>query len=144
MPSGPFWIALLLGILGVVVFAAAAAGLFVFGVGVAIAFFLVPVVNWLERRGWKRIAAAIVAVATTVLVALVLLILVVLIIVNQGVKFVANVPTYLADLSSWYASADLPEWLRSGMDAVIATVQDNLAGTEGRSPEGPAPLIRRS
>jgi hypothetical protein len=46
-PSWPFLIALLLGILGAIVFALAASALFVFGVGVgvAIAFFLVPVVN---------------------------------------------------------------------------------------------------
>jgi hypothetical protein len=31
-----------------------ASALFVFGVGVALAFFLVPVVNWLQRHGLPR------------------------------------------------------------------------------------------
>ena len=47
-------IALLLGILAVLVFALSAGALFVFAIGVALAFFLVPVVNRLERRGTKR------------------------------------------------------------------------------------------
>lgn len=61
-PSWPFLVALLLGILGAIVFALSASVLFVFGVGVAIAFFLVPVVNWLERKGLARWVSAILAV----------------------------------------------------------------------------------
>ena len=39
-------------------------------------------------------------------------------------KFVENIPSYLADLSSWYASADLPDWLRAGLDAIIVAPAD--------------------
>ena len=67
-------IALLLGILAVLVFALSAGALFVFAIGVALAFFLVPVVNRLERRGMKRWVAAVVTVVVTVLAALVVLV----------------------------------------------------------------------
>jgi hypothetical protein len=41
-PSAPFLIALLLGILGVIVFTLSASALFIFAIGVALAFFPVP------------------------------------------------------------------------------------------------------
>lgn len=44
-PSGPRWITLLPMVLGVVVFMLSAWAIFVFAVGVALAFLLVPVVS---------------------------------------------------------------------------------------------------
>jgi predicted PurR-regulated permease PerM len=125
--STPFWIALLLGILATIVFVLSASALFVFGVGVAMAFFLVPVVNWLERHGWPRWVAAIVCVAVTILGIIIFSATIVVILIEQGVEFVQALPSYLEDLGTWYAGLDLPSWLRSSIDAVIQSIQDNLS-----------------
>jgi predicted PurR-regulated permease PerM len=130
MPSTPFWIALALVIVTVVVLVTAAAALFVFAIGVALAFFLVPVVNWLERRAWPRWLAAIAVVVITVLGSLIILITVVGVIVDLGVQFLHNIPTYLDSLGDWYASIDIPEGLRSSIDALIASIQENLASID--------------
>lgn len=125
MPSRPFWVALILGILAVIVFTLAASALFVFGVGVALAFFLVPVVNWLQRRGWPRWVAAIAVVVVTLLGFLILAITVSAVLVSQGIAFVQALPTYLDELGSAYAAAELPGWLRSAVDSIITAVQEN-------------------
>jgi predicted PurR-regulated permease PerM len=133
MPSTPFWIALALIILTVVVLTVSAGALFVFAVGVALSFFLVPVVNWLERRAWPRWLAAIAVVALTVLATLIILITVVGVIIQQGVQFIHDIPMYLDDLSSWYDSLDIPENVRSSIDALIASLQENLESVDQAS-----------
>ena len=133
MPSTPFWIALALVILTVVVLTTAASALFVFAIGVALAFFLVPVVNWLERRAWPRWLAAIAVVVVTVLGSLIVLITVVGVIIQQGVQFLHAIPTYLDSLGAWYASLDIPANLRSSIDALIASVQENLDSVDQAS-----------
>jgi predicted PurR-regulated permease PerM len=126
MPSGPFIITLLLGILGLIVFSLAASALFVFAIGVAIAFFLVPVVNWMERKGLARWVAAILAVVVTVITIIVLLGAITLIVLDQGIGFIQNLPSMLASLEDWYLSLDLPEWIRAGIDSILVTVEDNV------------------
>ncbi len=125
-PSAPFWIALLLVILAVVVFFLSASALFVFGVGVALAFFLVEVVDWLEHRGLARWLAAVLVVVATVIIAVALIGIIALIIIDQGVSFIQNLPAILEELEAWYASLDLPDWLRAGIDSIIASVENNL------------------
>ncbi|MEA2026443.1 MAG: AI-2E family transporter, partial [Chloroflexota bacterium] len=125
-PSWPFLIALLLGILGAIVFMLSASALFVFGVGVAIAFFLVPVVNWIERKGLARWIAAILAVVVTMIVLISLIGITALIILDQGIAFIENLPAIIEELEEWYASLALPDWLRAGIDSILLTVEDNL------------------
>jgi predicted PurR-regulated permease PerM len=129
-PSRPFIIALLLAVIGVLVFAFSASALFVFGVGVAIAFFLVPVVNWLEGRGLARWIAAILSVVVTLVTVIGIGLAVVLIIVRQGLDFVRNLPEIMAEVESWYASLDLPTWLREGIDSMLVSVGHNLEGVD--------------
>ena len=125
-PSGPFWIALLLVIVGAVVFMLSASALFVFGVGIAIAFFLVPVVSWLERKGLARWVAAILAVVATVILTIALIGIIALIIVDQGIAFIENLPAIMEELAEWYGSLALPDWLRAGIDSIVASVEENL------------------
>lgn len=125
-PSGPFWIALLLVILAVVVFILSASALFVFGVGVALAFFLVDVVDWIERKGLARWIAAILVVVATVIITVALIGIIALIIVDQGIAFVQKLPALLDELEAWYESLALPEWLRAGIDSIVVSVEDNL------------------
>ncbi len=103
-----------------------ASALFVFGVGVAIAFFLVPVVSWFERKGLARWVAAIVAVVLTIVVLISIIGIVALIIVNQGIAFIENLPAILVEIEAWYESLNLPDWVRAGIDAILLSVEDNL------------------
>ncbi len=125
-PSGPFWIALLLIILCTAVFVASASALFVFGVGVALAFFLVPVVNWLERHGLPRWIAAILAVLGTLLVVFAIVGLVTLIVVNQGIAFINHLPAIIDDLKETYAAMSLPDWVRTTIDSIFSTIDERL------------------
>ena len=138
--STPFWIALLLGILSTIVFVLSASALFVFGVGVAMAFFLVPVVNWLARRGWPRWVAAIATVAVTILGILIFAIAIMVILIEQGVAFMQALPSYLEDLGTWYESMVLPEWLRSSIAAAAAPSRTTSRHSTRRrsSPGSPA------
>jgi predicted PurR-regulated permease PerM len=129
-PSGPFWITLLLVILGSIVFMLSASALLVFGVGIAIAFFLVPVVSWFERKGLARWVAAIVAVVVTIIAIIAIIGVVALIIVNQGIAFIEKLPAIMAELEGWYASLDLPDWLRAGLDSIMASIEDNLRAVD--------------
>jgi predicted PurR-regulated permease PerM len=52
------------------------------------------------------------------------------ILIEQGLALIENLPTYLDDLGAWYAGLDLPDWLRSAIDAAIATIQSNLADVD--------------
>jgi predicted PurR-regulated permease PerM len=126
----PFFIAAGLGALVAIVLVLSVSALFVFAVGVAMAFFLVPVVNWLERRAWPRWLAAIATVAVTILGIVIIGVLVVGILIEQGIDFLQKLPSYLDDLGAWYAGLDLPDWLRSALDSAIATIQANLADVD--------------
>ena len=59
MPSQPFVIALLGAIVAIAILVLSTGVLFIFVIGVALSFFLVPIVNWLERRGWNRVLGSI-------------------------------------------------------------------------------------
>lgn len=125
-PSTPFWIALLLGIVAVLVLVWSAAALFVFAVGIALAFFLVPVVNWLERHGSPRWIAAILVVVAAVIITVLLVAAVALVILDQGIAFIESLPDLLDELDEWYESLPLPDWLRAGVDSILLAVEDNL------------------
>jgi predicted PurR-regulated permease PerM len=125
-PSSPFVIVLLLAILVSVVFFLSASALFVFGVGVALAFFLVPLVDSLEHRGMARSIAAIVVVIATVVLLIAVVGIVTLIVLDQGIAFVANLPTILREVETWYESLTLPDWLRAGFDGALLAVGSSL------------------
>ncbi|MFV2062710.1 MAG: AI-2E family transporter [Chloroflexota bacterium] len=128
--SGPFWITLLLVILGVIVLMLAASALFVFAVGVVMAFFLVPVVSWIERKGLARWIAAILAVVTTLLAVIAIGLAVVFILVDQGVAFVQSLPEIIDELAEWYETLELPEWLAAGIDAIVVSLEDTLRAVD--------------
>ena len=140
-PSWPFLIALLLGILGAIVFALSASALFVFGVGVAIAFFLVPVVNWLERRGLARWVSAILAVVVTLIVLISIIGIVALIIIDQGIElWTARMKTRVRETIGRIddlESGPLYPTVRAALAAFEA--REEVVEPEGASNEQPAP-----
>jgi predicted PurR-regulated permease PerM len=47
------------------------------------------------------------------------------VLISQGIAFLQGLPEYLDQMGDAYAAADLPEWLRDGLDHIIASVQEN-------------------
>ena len=129
-PSWPFLIALLLGILCVLVFVFSASALFVFAVGVALAFFLVPVVNWLERKGLARWIAAILVVVATLIMLIGFGLFIAVIVLEQGLDYIEDLPVILAEMEAWYLSLDLPASLRADIDATLLAVEENLQAVD--------------
>ena len=99
-PSAPFWLALLAGIVAVLVLVASWSTVLVFAIGVAVSFFLVPIVNRLERRGMNRALASLVMVLIVVIVAASLFLAIVGILVNQGVAFLTALPGFLDSIGT--------------------------------------------
>jgi predicted PurR-regulated permease PerM len=126
LPSAPFWVALIAGITAVALLLAASSALFVFAIGVALSFFLVPVVNWLVRHGMPRIAASILVVVVLVVISLAGIALVTAILIEQGAAFVQSLPSVFADLKTDFEELDLPTWLEQGITAVATTINDTL------------------
>lgn len=89
-----------------------------FVVGMAVAYFLDPVADRLERVGFSRMAATFVILLAFIVVLVLALIILIPILVTQLGDFIAKLPEYLAKLQSLVTSFD-PQWLeqRFGLDA---------------------------
>jgi predicted PurR-regulated permease PerM len=130
LPSAPFWVVLIAGIAAVLLVAAAASALFVFAIGIALSFFLVPVVNWLVRHGIPRIGASILVVVVLVVITLTALAIGTFILIEQGTAFVQSLPQLFADLQADLEALELPSWLEQGITAVATTLQTTLANVD--------------
>jgi predicted PurR-regulated permease PerM len=130
LPSAPFWVVLIGGFIGISLLLAASSALFVFAIGVALSFFLVPVVNWLVRHGVPRIAASILVVAVLVVITLAGLALVSAILIEQGVAFVRSLPALFADLQTDFEALELPSWLEQAVTAVATTINDTIGSID--------------
>jgi len=130
LPSAPFWVVLIAGIAAVLLVAASASALFVFAIGIALSFFLVPVVNWLVRHGVPRIGASILVVVVLVVVTLLGLLLATFILIEQGTAFMQALPSLFADLKADLESLDLPSWLEEAITAVATTLQTTVANLD--------------
>ena len=129
-PSSPFWLAVLGGIVVVFTILAAAPALFVFAMGGALSFFLVPVVNGLERRGMGRGLAAILVVFGSIATAVLLLAIGALILLDQGVAFLDALPGLVAQIQADYERLVAPGPIRDLVSAVVERVHDAIAGTD--------------
>ena len=127
LPSAPFWVVLIAGFAAALLVAAAASALFVFAIGIALSFFLVPVVNWLVRHGVPRIGASILVVVALVIITLTALTIATFILIDQGTAFVQSLPQLFADLQADFETLELPAWLEEGVTAIATTLQDTLA-----------------
>lgn len=130
LPSAPFWVALIAGVIALALLVAAGSALFVFAIGVALSFFLVPIVNWLVRHGVPRIAAAIVVVVVLVVLTLLGLLLVTFILVEQGTAFVRSLPGLFEDAKAQLEALELPSWLEEGITAVATTIHTTLSNID--------------
>ena len=102
-----------------------------FVAGMALAYFLDPVADWLERRGLSRLMASVVILVSFVLIFALSLMIVIPIIVNQFTEFAAALPGYVSQLQQLIASPEnsiLPGWI----SAQIETMKQNFSEVLGQ------------
>ena len=89
-----FWIGVLaVFILFLMVFSSI---LLPFVAGMALAYFLDPVADWLERRGLNRLMATVVILVSFVLIFALSLIIIIPVIAAQASEFITRIPQYLS------------------------------------------------
>jgi predicted PurR-regulated permease PerM len=97
-----------------------------FVAGMALAYFLDPVADWLERRGLSRTMATIVILVCFVTIFALSLMLVIPIIISQFTQFAAALPGYITELQQIISSPQtsfLPPWISTQ----IETVKENFS-----------------
>ncbi|MFN7023093.1 MAG: AI-2E family transporter [Pseudorhizobium sp.] len=96
-----------------------------FVAGMALAYFLDPVADWLERRGLSRMMASVVILVCFVLIFVLSLMIIIPVIVSQLNDFAAALPGYVSRLQELIATPDafLPDWL----SAQIETAKQNFS-----------------
>jgi len=125
MPSAPFWLILIAAIAFVVIVISAWSVVFMFAVGLVLFAVLLPVVNWLERKGIGRGIGALLVVGLSVLVAIALGVLLFRVIFDQLLPFFANIPAYLAAMQE-----TSPPWLASLIEDILNAIHGAVAGIE--------------
>ncbi|SES12630.1 Predicted PurR-regulated permease PerM [Rhizobium sp. NFR03] len=89
--------------------------------GMALAYFLDPIADRLEKWGLSRMMATVVILIGFIVVFALSLVLVIPIIFTQASEFIAKIPDYVASFQDFLASphADLlPDWLQSQLPAI--------------------------
>jgi predicted PurR-regulated permease PerM len=120
-----FWLAALLGFIAfLVVFSSI---LLPFVAGMALAYFLDPVADRLERLGLSRLMATIVILIGFLLAVVLVVIVIVPLLSSQLSDFIANVPGYITNLQALITEFD-PEWLRANFGVDPAALREGLSG----------------
>jgi len=81
--------------------------------GMALAYFLDPVADWFERRGFSRLMATLAILATFIALFAISLIVVIPILVTQAADLGGRIPGYITQLQSLLMSESnlLPDWV---------------------------------
>lgn len=126
-----FWVAAL--IVFIVFLWAFRSILLPFVAGMALAYFLDPVADWLERRGLSRMMATVVILICFVLVFTVALMVIIPVIVSQLNEFGKALPGYIGKLQELIASpqAFLPDWLSTQIETVKQNFSDVMSEGAG-------------
>ncbi|MFK8251681.1 AI-2E family transporter [Ancylobacter terrae] len=82
-----------------------------FVAGLALAYFLNPIANWMEGRGISRMLASLVIIGCALLVIILALLLVIPIVGSQLAAFIERLPDYIVKLQN-LATGEKAEWLR--------------------------------
>jgi predicted PurR-regulated permease PerM len=103
-----------------------------FVAGMALAYFLNPLTNRLERVGVSRWLAALIIVGIMVLVFIVLALLIVPILANQLAALISSIPGYVTRLQSLLVDPEWP-WVRQiiGSDDASKTISDLVSQGAG-------------
>ncbi|MGI2033659.1 AI-2E family transporter [Rhizobium panacihumi] len=105
-----------------------------FVAGMALAYFLDPVADWLERRGLSRMMASVLILVGFVLIFALSLMLLIPVIVNQFAQFAAAMPGYITQLQQILSSPEtsfLPGWVTSQIETVKQNFSEVLSQGAG-------------
>ncbi|MCM2395498.1 AI-2E family transporter [Rhizobium sp. S95] len=94
--------------------------------GMALAYFLDPVADRLERLGLSRMMATVVILTAFVIVFVLSLMIIIPILASQLNQFIQHIPGYVTELQDFIATSNaawLPQWLNSQMD----TIKENFS-----------------
>lgn len=119
-----FWLATLV-FFGLLLYAFRAI-LLPFVAGMALAYFLDPVADRLERAGLSRMMATVVILVVFLLIFALALIIIIPLLVTQAADFGAKVPGYISDLQALITSESyvVPDWLAGQ----AASIRESFAG----------------
>jgi predicted PurR-regulated permease PerM len=127
-----FWlIALVVFVIFLMVFSSI---LLPFIAGMALAYFLDPVADWLERRGLSRMMATVVILITFVILFALSLMIIIPLLVTQAAEFFEKLPGYITQLQGLITGFNpelLPSWISSQMDTIKQSFSTILAEGAG-------------
>ncbi len=126
LPSAPFWLILIAGVLIISIIVATWSVVFMFAVGMGLFAVLLPIVNWLTGRGLKRGLASLIVVALMVVVAIVVGLFALAIYFNQFLPFIAAIPERLTEVQ-----ANAPAWLAGPIQGLLDSINNAVASLDG-------------
>jgi predicted PurR-regulated permease PerM len=97
-----------------------------FVAGMALAYFLDPVADRLERFGMSRLAATTVILLVFLIVLILAFMIIVPVLATQLTDFIAKLPGYITQLQAFIAQQNAP-WLRRFLGNDSSVIQDNLS-----------------
>ena len=100
LPSAPFWLILIAAVVFITIIMATWSVVFMFAIGVALFAVLLPVVNWIARRGVPRGLASLLVVAVTVIIAILVGLFALAIYFNQFMPFITSIPERLTEIQA--------------------------------------------
>lgn len=101
-----------------------------FVAGMALAYFLDPVADRLERLGLSRMMATVVILVAFVVVFALALIIIIPVVINQASDFILRVPEYITLLQQRIAESNaswLPDWIGTQINTIKANFSKYLA-----------------
>ncbi len=103
-----------------------------FIVGMALAYFLDPVADRLERLGLNRFMATTLILVAFIFVFVLALVIIIPVLATQLNDFIQHVPGYVSELQNFIATSNA-RWLPGWLDGQMATIKENFSKllTEG-------------
>ncbi|RKE85299.1 MULTISPECIES: AI-2E family transporter [Rhizobium] len=94
--------------------------------GMALAYFLDPVADRLERIGLSRLMATVVILISFVIVFVLSLMIIIPVLASQLNDFIQRVPEYVSQLQSFIATSNA-SWLPDWVDGQMETIRQNFS-----------------
>jgi predicted PurR-regulated permease PerM len=94
--------------------------------GMALAYFLDPVADRLERIGLSRLMATILILVSFVVVFVLSLMIIIPVLVSQLNDFIERVPGYVTQLQTFIATSNA-SWLPDWVDGQMGTIRENFS-----------------
>jgi predicted PurR-regulated permease PerM len=117
LPSAPFWLTLIAVVVFATIVVATWSVVFMFAIGLGLFAILLPVVNWMTRRGVPRGLASLGVVIAMVVVAVLAGLFAISVFFNQLLPFFASIPDTLAQIQA-KAGPGLASALQGLLDAI--------------------------